>query len=117
VFDEQDGQAGIGVDPADQRRKIGDFAGAEAREGLVEQQQLGARGERTRDFKPALVAVGHHLGGHVLLARQTDLRDQLARVFLAALRWRRLRDRKSTRLNSSHVKISYAVFCLKKKKL
>src|SRR5690606_42087192 len=27
-----------------------------------------------------------------------------------------LADRKSTRLNSSHVKISYAVFCLKKKK-
>src|SRR5207249_5468386 len=28
----------------------------------------------------------------------------------------RLTDRKSTRLNSSHVSISYAVFCLKKKK-
>src|SRR5439155_21950449 len=28
---------------------------------------------------------------------------------------RRSRDRKSTRLNSSHVAISYAVFCLKKK--
>src|SRR3712207_7165018 len=27
-----------------------------------------------------------------------------------------LRDRKSTRLNSSHANISYAVFCLKKKK-
>src|SRR5437667_568605 len=27
-----------------------------------------------------------------------------------------LRDRKSTRLNSSHITISYAVFCLKKKK-
>src|SRR5690554_7019090 len=27
-----------------------------------------------------------------------------------------LEDRKSTRLNSSHVRISYAVFCLKKKK-
>src|SRR5690606_41333120 len=27
-----------------------------------------------------------------------------------------LKDRKSTRLNSSHVKISYAVFCLKKKR-
>src|SRR5437870_8056753 len=27
-----------------------------------------------------------------------------------------LKDRKSTRLNSSHVAISYAVFCLKKKK-
>src|SRR5690606_39416592 len=37
----------------------------------------------------------------------------------AARRIRQLqqrRDRKSTRLNSSHVKISYAVFCLKKKK-
>src|SRR3712207_7164125 len=35
--------------------------------------------------------------------------------------WKRLpprfrRDRKSTRLNSSHANISYAVFCLKKKK-
>src|SRR5439155_4179268 len=29
--------------------------------------------------------------------------------------FRRDRDRKSTRLNSSHVAISYAVFCLKKK--
>src|SRR3712207_8549305 len=28
----------------------------------------------------------------------------------------RLKDRKSTRLNSSHANISYAVFCLKKKK-
>src|SRR5690606_41911191 len=32
------------------------------------------------------------------------------------IEWQRNgRDRKSTRLNSSHVKISYAVFCLKKK--
>src|SRR3712207_7851412 len=29
----------------------------------------------------------------------------------------RLRDRKSTRLNSSHANISYAVFCLKKKNI
>src|SRR5438874_6366799 len=34
----------------------------------------------------------------------------------AALRAVSARDRKSTRLNSSHVEISYAVFCLKKKK-
>src|SRR5436309_8592313 len=33
-----------------------------------------------------------------------------------AFRLRFARDRKSTRLNSSYVKISYAVFCLKKKK-
>src|SRR5204862_6097814 len=32
-----------------------------------------------------------------------------------ARRFARLLDRKSTRLNSSHVEISYAVFCLKKK--
>src|SRR5256885_13095220 len=37
------------------------------------------------------------------------------RHLLACMRrWRR--DRKSTRLNSSHLVISYAVFCLKKKK-
>src|SRR5690349_22579010 len=34
----------------------------------------------------------------------------------AAFRERLGLDRKSTRLNSSHVEISYAVFCLKKKK-
>src|SRR5690606_41365544 len=34
----------------------------------------------------------------------------------SAKRAARAADRKSTRLNSSHVKISYAVFCLKKKK-
>src|SRR5437667_741319 len=36
---------------------------------------------------------------------------------LPRLAWRcRSTDRKSTRLNSSHITISYAVFCLKKKK-
>src|SRR5690349_22071518 len=37
---------------------------------------------------------------------------ELGRDVLAAA----VEDRKSTRLNSSHVEISYAVFCLKKKK-
>src|SRR5207253_6552659 len=36
-------------------------------------------------------------------------------TFWANDAWYPLRDRKSTRLNSSHVAISYAVFCLKKK--
>src|SRR5690242_21424734 len=35
--------------------------------------------------------------------------------FLVTVRYSR-KDRKSTRLNSSHMSISYAVFCLKKKK-
>src|SRR5690625_6348831 len=37
--------------------------------------------------------------------------------FTEALLKTRLADRKSTRLNSSHVAISYAVFCLKKKRV
>src|SRR5256885_12347888 len=39
-----------------------------------------------------------------------------ADVSLGALQHHFERDRKSTRLNSSHLVISYAVFCLKKKK-
>src|SRR5690606_42085937 len=49
-----------------------------------------------------LVFPGRRVGGGV--APVVDQVDQRAAV-----------DRKSTRLNSSHVKISYAVFCLKKK--
>src|SRR2546430_12927495 len=37
-------------------------------------------------------------------------------VWAAAMRGDWVTDRKSTRLNSSHSQISYAVFCLKKKK-
>src|SRR5256886_3133320 len=37
-------------------------------------------------------------------------------VAAASRSWSATRDRKSTRLNSSHSQISYAVFCLKKKK-
>src|SRR2546429_9383488 len=39
-----------------------------------------------------------------------------ARAVACAPCWRPRKDRKSTRLNSSHGYISYAVFCLKKKK-
>src|SRR5207302_10147291 len=58
-----------------------------------------------------------------LTHKPTD-RMIFARGALKAALWARgkppglydmLADRKSTRLNSSHVKISYAVFCLKKK--
>src|SRR2546430_12107574 len=41
--------------------------------------------------------------------------DALAIFLMLAVGWARV-DRKSTRLNSSHSQISYAVFCLKKKK-
>src|SRR3989442_6302821 len=45
----------------------------------------------------------------------TPLRLGLAKAPLT-LQCQPTTDRKSTRLNSSHVRISYAVFCLKKKK-
>src|SRR3712207_8869299 len=55
----------------------------------------------------------HHVAAGVLLddaARLLALQVVPDRAGLAL-------DRKSTRLNSSHANISYAVFCLKKKKL
>src|SRR5699024_12855736 len=50
--------------------------------------------------------------GPVGRLRGGDLCDPVCGVFRPLLP----QDRKSTRLNSSHVSISYAVFCLKKKK-
>src|SRR2546422_4608802 len=47
--------------------------------------------------------------------RRAEKRRRSGEAGAAAARFRRI-DRKSTRLNSSHGYISYAVFCLKKKK-
>src|SRR5438067_10771221 len=58
--------------------------------------------EELVNSRPLVLAIIHHVRGvnHEWLLRATcDI----------------LPDRKSTRLNSSHVSISYAVFCLKKK--
>src|SRR3712207_8160473 len=57
--------------------------------------------------QPAPVPLGPVPLAEVDLADLDRFRDNLA--------WGQL-DRKSTRLNSSHANISYAVFCLKKKK-
>src|SRR5207302_10815731 len=74
------------------------------------------RGERERDEVAAApggprLRRGRH--GAVAGARRRSARDksQVADLRRAPA----TADRKSTRLNSSHVKISYAVFCLKKK--
>src|SRR5690606_41677452 len=57
-----------------------------------------------------------HQQAHARLQRLDDLRVRQVDP-RAVTRCRvEIQDRKSTRLNSSHVKISYAVFCLKKKK-
>src|SRR5688572_31425494 len=56
--------------------------------------------------RPELFA--HHTNCFRLCSRPADE--------LTYVRLRPAKDRKSTRLNSSHSQISYAVFCLKKKK-
>src|SRR2546430_4961689 len=51
------------------------------------------------------------------MKRRTFIKIGLGTTALAAVPFQACRgDRKSTRLNSSHSQISYAVFCLKKKK-
>src|SRR5256885_9434676 len=60
---------------------------------------------------------------HPRAGRRSDVADRLAvrrdhaELGRPAELRRTLVDRKSTRLNSSHLVISYAVFCLKKKKM
>src|SRR3989442_9795804 len=69
----------------------------------------------------SLAGVGALVGGAVTFWRdhvrgeERHSRSRYPKAYRKARR-RRKEDRKSTRLNSSHVRISYAVFCLKKKK-
>src|SRR3712207_8421183 len=72
----------------------------------VNRGYLGKNGEKLVDFIP-IVAWDKNAE---LLAKYTKKGSRINIVG-------RLQDRKSTRLNSSHANISYAVFCLKKKKM
>src|SRR3712207_7448796 len=59
-------------------------------------------------YFPLLGQVDHTLSAHTQLFCHLTSRQPRLQI---------LQDRKSTRLNSSHANISYAVFCLKKKKI
>src|SRR2546429_4991138 len=71
-------------------------------------------GLRTRRLDSRQVAELLHRCWSPELARVQRLRDELGAYTTLVVG---ARDRKSTRLNSSHGYISYAVFCLKKKKI
>src|SRR2546430_3094835 len=72
---------------------------------------------RSRDGAGVLPEPGRHARADVLDAQEGPEAGRHEPDVLIRLRWvRAVLDRKSTRLNSSHSQISYAVFCLKKKK-
>src|SRR5947207_4067106 len=74
-------------------------------DGLETCRELRARGART----PVLMLTARDAIGDRVAGLDAGADDYLVKPFAS-------RDRKSTRLNSSHTVISYAVFCLKKKK-
>src|SRR5690606_33150940 len=91
-----------------QRVAAGDLSYRAALDGPAEVASLAAGLNRMLD---AIAEANRELDAHrraetQLLAR---IKDNEKMVAIGSI------DRKSTRLNSSHVKISYAVFCLKKK--
>src|SRR5690606_4463520 len=90
---------------ADRGRNPDGGIGASSRTGL--EDLLACPGRGRDPARVRLVGLLQHRRTLLPLAETRSLRAQ----------WHAQLDRKSTRLNSSHVKISYAVFCLKKKKL
>src|SRR5690554_4852077 len=85
-------QAGIGLPPL-----------------LLSNELIGMRFTRTQ--QNMLVYKGDNTGRDIS-KELTSFYD----MFSTPINFMSVQDRKSTRLNSSHVRISYAVFCLKKKK-
>src|SRR5690625_5983075 len=97
---------------ANTHKKTCYFLGAEAKvnHALVKKVKM--------DY-PDLIIGGSHHGFFELndASIVEDVKNSNADIIFVALGFpRQEKDRKSTRLNSSHVAISYAVFCLKKKK-
>src|SRR5699024_5024606 len=87
----------------DKKRGVGMFVAPDAKEKLIS--------ERKQNFKE------EYLKPMMDEARKLRLTDQEISQLITEMKGSDTdEDRKSTRLNSSHVSISYAVFCLKKKK-
>src|SRR5207249_10442636 len=89
-------------------RKLHHAAGArDVTKRLCQQRRV------IRRFLETCLEVGHHIGFGFEVVSSVPAREGF---FLTPSCSCHVLDRKSTRLNSSHVSISYAVFCLKKKK-
>src|SRR2546430_3862152 len=68
-----------------------------------------------QDFAYSLAAEPHKARTQQILGEHPEIRELIG-TNASTFWWTAGIDRKSTRLNSSHSQISYAVFCLKKKK-
>src|SRR5690606_40440332 len=81
-----------------------------------EEQFFAEVGEGILNFEE-IFKVAEEIGTEWIIVEQ-DLcrRDEFECIKTSYENLEKMGDRKSTRLNSSHVKISYAVFCLKKKR-
>src|SRR5579864_9577671 len=77
------------------------------RKGILRSSSLSRRSHSTASTHPEGSDIVRHSPAH---------NPRRTRSEWGSRRNRREQDRKSTRLNSSHMSISYAVFCLKKKK-
>src|SRR5690349_21898342 len=75
---------------------------------LVSEHQPRRLHDGARNANTLALPARQRIGAAIGESRQANRVEQRQRVLDV--------DRKSTRLNSSHVEISYAVFCLKKKK-
>src|SRR5437879_7065656 len=75
-----------------------------------------AQVEAARLKELQLSAIEDRIEADLALGQHAELVPEVASLAAKHPLRERLRDRKSTRLNSSHRCISYAVFCLKKKK-
>src|SRR2546427_9555789 len=115
-------QAERGQDHSRLENMVGDGApeNPAQRAGELRRGKCEAGGdERIRELD---LEVGHEIGGEAYLGgrihtrNQSQLENRPACPDLRDGRCEATEDRKSTRLNSSHSQISYAVFCLKKKK-
>src|SRR2546427_9434949 len=76
-----------------------------------------SRADRRRTQRPHVSRLARIGGGHEVEQGEIHAGVEFVCMYLALLESvGEIQDRKSTRLNSSHSQISYAVFCLKKKK-
>src|SRR5207249_7156424 len=107
-------RVGFGVERLEHRQQLGDVQHFEAAQVKVAQLQV------------SVVPVERHVlardqadAGAVQICHTVHVQQDLGVPFSnePIERLTQQLDRKSTRLNSSHVSISYAVFCLKKKKV